>query len=85
MPTRRSCLSAKRIGALGSIQSVAIRKLDYIDQAVTLNGLKAPPANHLEQLSGDRKGQHSIRINRQYRICLIWNKGAHHAEIADYR
>ncbi len=68
-----------------NIQSVALRKLDYLDQAVSLNDLKAPPGNRLEALSRDRDGQHSIRINDQYRICFVWGKdGAHDVEITDY-
>ena len=68
-----------------NIQAVALRKLDYLDQAVSLNDLKAPPGNRLEALSRDRDGQHSIRINDQYRICFVWEKdGAHDVEITDY-
>jgi len=68
-----------------NIQAVALRKLDYLDQAVSLNDLKAPPGNRLEALSRDREGQHSIRINDQYRLCFVWAKdGAHDVEITDY-
>ena len=67
-----------------NIQAVALRKLDYLDQAASLNDLKAPPGNRLEALSRDRDGQHSIRINDQYRICFMWTKyGAHDVEITD--
>lgn len=65
--------------------SVAFRKLDQIDSAVELNDLRVPPGNRLEALEGDRTGQHSIRINDQYRICFIWTKnGAVEVEIVDY-
>ena len=64
---------------------VAFRKLDQIDSAVELNDLRVPPGNRLEALKGDRTGQHSIRINDQYRICFIWtNSGATEVEIVDY-
>lgn len=67
-----------------SIQHVALRKLMMIDAATCLDDLRIPPANHLEALSGNRKGQHSIRINRQFRIC-VWNgHDADNVEIADY-
>ncbi|OTA71129.1 type II toxin-antitoxin system RelE/ParE family toxin [Limosilactobacillus reuteri] len=52
-----------------SIQRIALRKLIMIDNAENINDLRIPPANHLEQLSGDREGQYSIRINNQFRIC----------------
>ena len=56
-----------------------------IHAAVTLETLRIPPGNHLEALAKDRKGQHSIRINKQYRICFVWREdGAHEVEIVDY-
>lgn len=77
--------SAARRACPRNLWEIAIRKLDYLDAAATLNDLRVPPANRLEALSGDRKGQHSIRINQQYRICFIWTaNGAEHVEIADY-
>jgi len=67
------------------IWSVAQRKLDQIDSATELNDLAIPPGNRLEALSGNREGQHSIRINDQYRICFIWTKsGPMEVEITDY-
>ena len=64
---------------------IAARKLDQLDSVVSLNELLIPPGNHLEALSGDRVGQHSIRINEQYRICFIWtNSGPDEVEIVDY-
>lgn len=69
----------------GDIQQTALRKLRMINNAVTLNDLRIPPANRLEKLRGDRDGQHSIRINDQWRICFIWQKGdAYDVEITDY-
>ena len=67
------------------IQRVALRKLWLLDAAVDLKELRIPPNNRLETLSGDRKGQHSIRINRQWRICFRWRSGdAFEVEIVDY-
>src|SRR5258708_39798389 len=57
------------------IERQALRKLDMLHQARDLNDLRAPPANRLEALAGDRKGQHSIRINDQWRVCFSWAKG----------
>ncbi|MGA9032069.1 MAG: type II toxin-antitoxin system RelE/ParE family toxin [Sulfuricaulis sp.] len=67
------------------IQPVARRKLRMLNNARTLNDLRVPPANRLEALHGKRKGQHSIRINDQWRICFVWKDGdAHEVEIVDY-
>lgn len=68
-----------------SIQNVVLRKLCMIDAATSLNDLKAPQANRLEALHGDRKGQYSIRINDQWRICFNWMDGnAYNLEIINY-
>jgi proteic killer suppression protein len=67
-----------------SLWQVAARKLDQLDSVVSLGELAIPPGNHLEALSGDRKGQHSIRINEQYRICFIWTDLPDEVEIVDY-
>lgn len=68
-----------------TIWSVAQRKLAYIAAAGALSDLKAPPANQLEKLEEGRKGQHSIRINKQYRVCFVWtDEGAEDVEITDY-
>ena len=65
--------------------NVAFRKLDQLDSVVTLNDLRVPPGNHLEKLSGNRKGQYSIRINEQYRIVFTWSDtGPDDVEITDY-
>jgi len=67
------------------IQSIALRKLRLINNARTLDDLRVPPGNRLEALAKDRRGQHSIRINDQWRVCFIWRDGhAHEVEIVDY-
>lgn len=67
------------------IQKVAIKKLWMLDAATELEDLKIPPSNHLEALRDDRKGQHSIRINKQWRICFNWHDGnSYNVEIVDY-
>jgi proteic killer suppression protein len=64
---------------------VASRKLDQLDSVVELEELNKPPGNRLEALSGDRAGEHSIRINEQYRICFVWaDNGPDQVEIVDY-
>ena len=68
-----------------NIQNRARRKLRMLNNAHNLRDLRIPPANRLEALRGDRSGQHSIRINDQYRICFIWRQGnAYQVEIVDY-
>jgi proteic killer suppression protein len=67
------------------IQAVALRKLRMLANAHDVIDLRSPPGNRLERLSGDRDGQHSIRINDQWRICFVWKNGdAHEVEICDY-
>jgi len=67
------------------IQQVARRKLRMLNNAKTLQDLRIPPANRLEALKGERKGQWSIRVNDQWRICFVWNNGnASEVEIVDY-
>ena len=67
------------------IETVAQRKLQMLDSAVLLQDLRSPPGNRLESLKGDRIGQHSIRINDQWRLCFVWNDaGAQAVEIVDY-
>jgi len=69
----------------GGIEKSALRKLDMLHQAIDLGDLRAPPANRLEVLSGDRRGQHAIRINDRWRICFVWTKeGPENVEIVDY-
>jgi proteic killer suppression protein len=68
-----------------NLQHLARRKLVMLDAAPELNALRIPPGNRLEALKGDRKGQHSIRINEQWRVCFRWKTGdAYDVEIADY-
>lgn len=68
-----------------NIQNRALRKLRQLDAAQNLDDLRNPPGNYLEALKGDRKGQYSIRIDRQWRLCFIWNQGnANEVEIVDY-
>ena len=67
------------------IANIAIRKLAQLDAAHTLEFLRSPPGNHLEALKGKRKGQHSIRVNDQFRVCFRWTKeGPADVEIVDY-
>lgn len=75
----------KHIGRFASFRSVAERKLQMLDSANTLDFLRSPPGNRLEALKGNRAGQHSIRINSQWRICFVWTaEGPEHVEIVDY-
>ncbi|MCI5210124.1 MAG: plasmid maintenance system killer protein [Candidatus Electrothrix sp. ATG2] len=68
-----------------NLWTITSRKLDQLDSATLLDELRVPPGNRLEALSGDRKGQHSIRINKQYRICFRWtNSGPKDVEITYY-
>lgn len=67
------------------VQRVARRKLRMLHNAATLDDLRVPPANRLEALKGDRKGQYSVRINDQWRLCFRWSEGdAHDVQIVDY-
>jgi toxin HigB-1 len=67
------------------IARVALRKLIQLDEAISLDDISVPPGNRREALKGNRAGQHSIRINDQYRICFTWNgKDAESVEICDY-
>ena len=69
----------------GDIQDRVLRKLRQLDAALTMADLRSPPSNHLEALKGDRKGQWSVRINDQWRVCFRWVDGeASEVEIADY-
>jgi proteic killer suppression protein len=69
---------------LQAIERIARRKLEMLASANRLADLRSPPGNRLESLKGDRKGQHSIRINDQWRICFRWDDGAEDVEIVDY-
>jgi len=75
----------QRVGKFVKIEAVARRKLRQLEIAATLGDLRVPPGNRLEQLSGGRSGQYSIRINEQYRVYFRWTKaGAEDVEIVDY-
>ncbi len=76
----------ERVKRFGSdVQRLGLRKLRMLDAATVIEDLRIPPANRLEKLKGDRAGQHSIRINRQWRICFVWRSGdAYDVEIVDY-
>ncbi|MGH8460709.1 MAG: type II toxin-antitoxin system RelE/ParE family toxin [Stenotrophobium sp.] len=74
-----------RVKRFANITSVARRKLEQLDWSATLDDLRIPPGNRLEALKRDRRGQHSIRINDQFRICFTWTaEGASDVEIVDY-
>jgi len=74
-----------RVKRFEGIARAAQKKLAILRAATTLNDLATPPGNRLEPLAGNRKGQHSIRINNQYRICFTWEEGgAHEVEITNY-
>ena len=76
---------SRSVARFRNIERVARRKLLQLHAATLLETLKVPPGNHLEALTRDRKGQHSIRINDQWRICFVWRTdGAHQVEIVDY-
>ena len=76
-------LRARRLPS--DIQKDVLRRLRMMNNAVSLTDLRIPPANRLEKLRGDRKGQHSIRINERWRICFKWfDENAYEVEIVDY-
>lgn len=78
-------MQGRRIARFANIEAVAMRKLVQLNAATTLDFLRVPPGNRLEALQGDRKGQHSIRINDQWRVCFVWLDGnAVQVEIVDY-
>jgi len=75
----------ERVRRFSGVQSVARRKLEQLDWAVRLDDLRVPPGNRLEALKGDRTGQHSIRVNDQFRVCFKWTpEGPCDVEILDY-
>ncbi|QJR36514.1 type II toxin-antitoxin system RelE/ParE family toxin [Gemmatimonas groenlandica] len=77
--------SGQRVHRWMFVERVALRKLRQLDVAMRLSDLRVPPGNRLEALKGDRVGQHSIRINDQYRLCFRWTSaGAEDVEIVDY-
>ncbi len=81
----RALFAGEHIKAFEAVRKVAFRKLDMVDAATRLIDLRKPPNNRLEALKGNRKGQHSIRINNRWRVCFVWRGGhAHEVEIVDY-
>lgn len=74
---------AKRVDR--AVQRVTLRKLELIHAAKDVDDLRVPPGNRLERLVGDRRGQHSIRVNAQWRLCFVWRDGgAEDVELVDY-
>jgi proteic killer suppression protein len=84
--TERFWLTGRAKGmGWANIARAALRKLLMLDSAARLEDLRSPPGNRLEALHGDRKGQHSIRINNQFRVCFVWKESdAYDVEITDY-
>lgn len=81
----RALFEGERVKEFDATRKVAFRKLDMVDAATRLVDLRKPPNNRLEALKGNRKGQHSIRINNRWRVCFVWRGGhAHDVEIVDY-
>jgi proteic killer suppression protein len=81
----KAIYDGKRSARFANIRSVAERKLQMLDSAKTLDFLRSPPGNKLKLLERDRTGQHSIRINDQWRICFVWTaEGPERVEIVDY-
>lgn len=81
----RALFEQQRVRRWVHIETVALRKLAMLHRAAVLDDLRIPPGNRLEALQGDRKGQHSIRINDQWRVCFVWQDGhATQVQIVDY-
>ena len=81
----KALFDGRRVLRFQSIERAAVRKLEMIGDATSLADLQAVPGNRLERLRGDREGQHSIRINQQWRVCFVWAEGnANEVEIVDY-
>ncbi|QQO52090.1 MAG: excinuclease ABC subunit A [Thiohalocapsa sp. PB-PSB1] len=77
--------NGERVKRFFNIQTVAMRKLAMLNRAAVLQDLRVPPGNRLEPLTGNRAGQHSIRINKQFRVCFVWSvEGPKDVEIVDY-
>jgi len=75
----------RRVARFANIDSVARRKLTQLDAAASLDFMRVPPGNRLEALKGNRSGQHSVRINDQWRLCFVWTaQGPRDVEIVDY-
>ena len=84
-PDTEALFNSQTVPRFRNIERVARRKLLQLQAATLLASLKVPPGNQLEALKSDRKGQHSIRVNDQWRVCFVWREdGAHQVEIVDY-
>lgn len=84
-PDTEALFRSQAVPRFRNIERVARRKLLQLHAAVALVNLRIPPGNQLEALKGERKSQHSIRINDQWRVCFVWREdGAHQVEIVDY-
>lgn len=84
-PDTEALFRSQAVPRFRNIERVARRKLLQLHAAVVLVNLRIPPGNQLEALKGERKSQHSIRINDQWRVCFVWREdGAHQVEIVDY-
>ncbi len=84
-PEAEALFNDHLVARFRAVERPARRKLLYLSQARTLQDLLVPPGNRLEALKGDRRGQHSIRVNDQWRICFRWSEGhAYDVEIVDY-
>lgn len=80
----QALFEGRRIARWKNIERAALRKLAQLEWSLVLDDLKVPPGNSLEALKGDRKGQHSIRVNQQWRVCFVWTAdGAAQVEIVD--
>lgn len=81
----RSLFLGQRVARWVNLERPALRKLEQLDWSTVLNDLRVPPGNRLEALKGRRRGQHSIRINDQWRVCFVWMAdGPKNVEIVDY-
>ena len=81
----RDMFEGNRCRRFVHIEAIAMRKLAMLNRASVLEDLRIPPNNRLEALQGDREGQHSIRVNRQWRVCFVWTEsGPKDVEIVDY-
>jgi proteic killer suppression protein len=81
----KALFEGKRVRRWSNIERPALRKLAQLDWSASLDDLRVPPGNRLEALKDDRKGQHSIRVNEQWRVCFIWTPdGPTEVEIVDY-
>lgn len=84
-PDTQRLFGGQRVRRLVNIESVAMRKLAMLNRVQSLDDLRVPPGNRLEALKGGRAGQHSIRVNEQFRVCFVWTRqGPKDVEIVDY-